>query len=50
MSHSDESDDLPSVGDDFIAFVGAIVRERHELTDEPATRQATKRGGRLPLR
>jgi hypothetical protein len=50
MNHSDESDDVPSVGDDFIALVGALVRERHELSNEPATRDATKRGRRMPLR
>ena len=50
MSHTDESDEVPSVGDDFIALVGALVRERHELSDEPATRNAAKRGRRTPLR
>lgn len=47
MSRSDESDDVPSVGDDFIALVGALVRERHELADEPANPEATRR---MPLR
>jgi hypothetical protein len=50
MNHSDEADDVPSVGNDFIEFVGALVRERHELSDEPATGDAAQRGRRMPLR